>query len=595
MRVSLKNSILLQLILLILAVILIPLLLLGSTSYNSYKNNIESKIISTNFNTLYQIDQNLSKVVDQINSIINTYNNNSLTETFLKESYSSDYHRLKRIAELETLLAEHLATLNWINCDIILLGKNGTIFTSNPNSPRLSSSNIHNSYWFKKASLDTSSIHWFIFERSYFSTDYPDERIVATKTLMNHTTQEIYGTLIIEINEQYFYEIYKDAVNEGEVLIIRNAEGNIVSTSDRTLNLSLDPSIAFFPVEEDSLMNPYHYEGIPCLYISQPSSVSDWTLIKLTPLTLMNAEIYKLQIQFFLIGLCCAGIILIGVIITCFRIYNPLRALSAKLESQLLHHPQKEISTHSPTFTDIVTGYEQLVEEVDETLDLLVTENEQRRKAELHALGMQINPHFLYNTLNSIKCLVWTKQYPLIEPTITALVKLLQQTLRHVDTFISLEEELNNVKNYIYIQNIRTCNSLTVNYNILPKYYTLKLPCLTLQPLVENAIFHGIEPLGKPGVITLSAYTKDNSFYIEILDNGVGILKEKLDSLLSQGSSPNKSGFNHIGLGNVNERLRLYYGDAYGLHIESKENIGTCITIKIKLSLEAPYECHDCR
>lgn len=583
MKINIKDSILLKLILLIVVVILIPLLFWSSTSYSTYKESIEKKIISTNIDTLKQVDQNLSKVTDQINSIINEYNNNSVAENFLTQNYDSEYSRIKNTKVFENDISRYVASLNWINCDVILLGANGDFFTTSNNSPRLSSSSIHNSYWFKEAIINSDEISWFIFDRSYFTQNRNEAVIVATKPLINNSTNSIYGTIIIEVSEKYFFDVYKDVVNNNENLFICNGDGNIISSSDRNISLSLDPTEAFIPMENENLLYNYTFNNTDYIYISHNSSVSDWTIIKLIPRSNLEEEINVLKRSLIFSALFCILLIIIGVIITAIKIYKPLQDLLLKMKLKFIN---KEISTYetkTPTFTDVVTGYEQLISEVDNTIDLLILENENRRKAELHALEMQINPHFLYNTLNSIKCLVWTKQYSLIEPTITSLVKLLQQTLRNIDELITLEEELNNVKNYLYIQNIRTCNSITVNYNIRNTFNSTKIPCLVLQPIIENAIFHGIEPLGKPGVITISAYKKDNDLYIEVIDNGVGMNNETVDKLLNNSIKDKKSGFNNIGIGNVNDRLKMYYGGNYGLRIESKIGLGTSVTLKIKL------------
>lgn len=583
MQTKLQESILLKLIFLIIIVILIPLLFWSSTSYNTYKESIENKIISTNINTLYQVNENLSKVADQINSIINAFNNDSVAEQFLTESYDSEYKRIKNTRVFENDISSYVASLNWINCDIVLLGSNGNIFTTSSNSPRLSSSSIHNSYWFKEAMLNYNKISWFIFDRSYFTQNCNEAVIVATKPLVNNLTNTMYGTIMIEIREKYFYDIYKEVVDYNEQLFICNGEGNIISCSDRNLSLSLDPTEAFMPIEEDNLLYDYKFDNEDYVYISQNSSVSDWTIIKLISKSNMELEINTLKRNLIISALFCILLIIIGIIITAIKIYKPLQELLIKMKLKFVNKEIYSYEPPPPTLTDVVTGYEQLISEVDNTIDLLILENENRRKAELHALEMQINPHFLYNTLNSIKCLVWTKQYELIEPTITSLVKLLQQTLRNIDELITLEEELGNVKNYIYIQNIRTCNSLTVNYDIRNTYKSTRIPCLVLQPIIENAIFHGIESLGKPGIITLSAYSKDNDLYIEILDNGIGMDEEKVAKLLSNTNRDNKSGFNNIGIANVNDRLKMYYGNDYGLHIESKIGLGTSVTLKIKL------------
>ena len=203
MKTNIKDSILLKLILLIVVVILIPLLFWSSTSYNTYKESIEKKIISTNIDTLNQVDQNLSKVTDQINSIINAYNNNLIAEDFLTQIYDSEYSRIKNTKTFENDILKYVASLNWINCDVILLGSNGNIFTTSNNSPRLSSSSIHNSYWFKEAMINYDEISWFIFDRSYFTQNRNEAVIVATKPLINNLTNSIYGTIIIEVSEKY--------------------------------------------------------------------------------------------------------------------------------------------------------------------------------------------------------------------------------------------------------------------------------------------------------------------------------------------------------------------------------------------------------
>lgn len=583
MPLKFKKSIFMQLILSIIVVILVPLLFLGYTTYSSYQRDIETKIISSNLAALQQLDQTLGRVADQVNSIINTYNNNPLTETYLTQDYSSDYDKVKSTKIVEDLLIEHISSLNWINCEIILIGKNNNIFTSNDNPPKLSTTSVYNSYWYQNNLLHSDMINWHVLNRSYFTKDSTSTILAATKTLNNYLTNNTYGTIIIELNEEYFYNIYKSILDDGEIIMIQNSDGNIISSSDRSISPSLDPQDTAFPIQSDPLVYSYNYKDNNYLYLSQPSSISDWFIIKLIPTKKMNTEFNKLQKNFVFIYLACIVLVIIGILITALRIYRPIQTLSLKLQNHLIRNDQDNRSKTNISFTNMITGYEQLIKDVDITIDQLMDENESRRKAELHTLAMQINPHFLYNTLNSIKCLVWTKKYQLIEPTINALVNLLRQTLHNMDKLITLEEELNNLKNYIYIQNIRTDNCIVVNYDIRIIYYKTKIPSLILQPIVENAIFHGIEPLGKPGHITISAYNEEKNLFIEVLDNGIGMSADTVKNLLEQCKSPNKSNLNHIGITNINNRIKLYYGNDYGIHIESKQSLGTSFTLKIKL------------
>lgn len=582
MKASIKNSILIQLLLLIVIIILIPLLFFGGAAYSSYKQEIETKLITMNQDSLFQVDQNLSKMTDQINFMINRYDNDPDTEQYLTQTYESAYDKLKSTTTFEQQILDHVTSLHDINCDIILLGSNNNIFTTSYNSPMISTGSIRSSYWYEKLLEEKGSVHWFIFSRSYFSSDFNMPVIVAAKSLYNRRNDSYYGTIIIEIKEEDFFHVYQSTVDEGEILMVRNAEGNILTTSDRSVSPSLDPMDCALPIEDSHIIRNFSYNDKNYLYLDYQSSINDWHITKLIETQKMNLEIDRLQSKFFLITFCCILLIVLGIFITAIRLMNPIKNLSAKIQQQIVIPATPKKSDFRNPFPNILTGYEQLIDEVDTTVDRLIFENEARRKAELHALEMQINPHFLYNTLNSIKCLVWTGQQELIEPTITALVKLLQQTLRKTDELITLEEELDNVKNYVYIQNIRTDQSITVHYEIRPTFYSVRIPSLVLQPIVENAIFHGIEPMGRPGTLTISAYCEDLDLLIEVLDNGVGMPQETLKNLLQQ-DFVNKSGFNHIGIANVNERLKLHYGENYGVRIESKVNLGTSITLKIKL------------
>lgn len=122
----------------------------------------------------------------------------------MTRKYSSDYDKIKSTHQLEENLIAHLSTINWIDCNIILLGENKNIFTSTNTQPRLSATSIAQSYWYQKGLLGDNLINWFVFEKSYFTQNTNDAMIVATKTLVNNATNKNYGIIIIEINEEFF-------------------------------------------------------------------------------------------------------------------------------------------------------------------------------------------------------------------------------------------------------------------------------------------------------------------------------------------------------------------------------------------------------
>jgi sensor histidine kinase YesM len=260
-----------------------------------------------------------------------------------------------------------------------------------------------------------------------------------------------------------------------------------------------------------------------------------------------------------------------------------------ELKNRIKSHPQKNKILPESSLMDEVTllsrEYENIIDELEKTINDLIKEQEEKRKAELHALQMQIKPHFLYNTINSIKCLLWAGKTELIEPTVNALVNLLEQTISRKEELITLAAELQCVKDYIYIQEIRSNHTIRLNLKIPDTLRNCQIPKLLLQPLVENAIFHGFEPKQPAGKIwgTLSIYATaiGNDIQLEVLDDGVGMEQSVAEKLLLDDSQVGSRRFTGIGVKNVQERIQLYFGPQYGLAIHSEPGVGTSIIITL--------------
>lgn len=580
---KLKNiSILTQLLLLISVTTLIPVVILGFTTYNTYRNNLEISSILNNYDTLNQAKQNISYMINNVSSIINKYDNNDDIQILLETINSDEFEIIKITRTLEDELRLFQTTIGISDMNITLVGENNLLCSTSEHLPKISTNSMKQTYWYKDTKNNPNTINWFFFNRSYFNMDTTEPVIVATKDLYNYKTNKKYGTIIIEIYESYLYNLYKNVVDTDEYFIILDSSGNVISTSNRSAILSHNSELMHMDREDENLIYNYNYDNKQYTYIKQSSTMPDWDFIKLLSNEKIDNAVDKLQQQFILVYLFCLLIIVIGVYIVAIQINEPIRNLTKKIQNNYLHSSDFLKNTKNKSFSSALTSYELLIDEVDNTLDKLLEHNESRIDAELYALRMQINPHFLYNTLNSIKYLVWTNNIKLIEPTITTLVSLLKQTLQNPSEFITLREEINLITNYIYIQNIRTENSVKIKYNISKSDMNIKVPSLFLQPIVENSIFHGIEPLDKVGTISISTYTKENDLFIEIIDNGVGISKDKLTTILETVKEDDHIGFNSIGLYNVNQRLKIYYGEKYGLKISSQENIGTAVTIRIK-------------
>lgn len=206
------------------------------------------------------------------------------------------------------------------------------------------------------------------------------------------------------------------------------------------------------------------------------------------------------------------------------------------------------------------------------------------RAAELQHLQAQINPHFLYNTLDSIKYLAKMNGEEEIFIMTKSLNSLLKNSFRISKEFVTLEDSLKDLSNYIAIQQIRFPGKFDYHLEIPDELLSCILPNLILQPIVENAILHGLEPIPGRGILNIQATVDGDDLSLIVSDDGIGMSEEKLSILKSSIDSPDSS--SHIGLRNVHQRLRLYYGPGYGLKIQSILNRGTIITIKLSYRKE---------
>ncbi len=228
-----------------------------------------------------------------------------------------------------------------------------------------------------------------------------------------------------------------------------------------------------------------------------------------------------------------------------------------------------------------------VIREVTDLMDLAYTRQIREKEAKLHALQSQINPHFLYNTLGTIGAMATIRDVPEITAMTNALSDLFRYTITQKNNFVTLRQECENLDNYIRIQTIRYGERLVFRFKIPAELYPCKILCFTLQPLVENAIIHGIESRVEGGSVVVCAKKDQQMLILEISDNGVGILPETLEELnraLTRTDAEDQG--RSLGLGNVARRLSLVYGSNASMHIFSTLGEGTTVRMTIPCTWE---------
>lgn len=222
-------------------------------------------------------------------------------------------------------------------------------------------------------------------------------------------------------------------------------------------------------------------------------------------------------------------------------------------------------------------SFHSMKRDIRELIETNKQKEEKKRQAELHALQSQISPHFLFNTLNSVRWFSEANDNPEAAEIVLSLTKLLKMTISHKQEFVSLEHELETVQSYVKILDLRHSGSVGLTLDIPEQLRSLTVPKLVIQPIVENSLLHGFENVTREKQITITGKSTSRLVEITVCDNGSGIGSEYWKGPISK--SPSK--FTGIGLQNVDERLKNHYGPQYGVAVTSRPGLGVCVSISL--------------
>jgi two-component system sensor histidine kinase YesM len=419
----------------------------------------------------------------------------------------------------------------------------------------------------------------------WFDTDPSTQTIAMGRVINKLSDQERLGYVFIYLRESSIYNVYRKTgiFKNGEFLIINKA-GGIISYKDKSM---LDSGLeAVAPgLTPDGLRDGFDtaiVNGKRYFTVVRTISPNSWKIVSLIPTAEYERDIVNLKnwILFICIS-CCLLALLIAVGIS-GSITRPLRRLSAMMEKvgkgdfnvSLSYESKDEIGTLSSYFDRMVVQVQRLIQEVYQEQYL-------KQKAELKSLRMQINPHFLYNTLESINWMSRIKGTPEIGDMVKALGDLMRVSIGG-DDFISVDEEMRNINNYLMIQKFRYGDRFQVVTDISGDILAVKIPKLILQPIVENAIVHGLEEKVGNGKIVISGAREGGKVLIRVDDDGVGMNEAQAASILvDEEKDRQPDGHAHIGLINVDRRVKLYYGNEYGISVTSVPGQGTSVKISL--------------
>ena len=357
----------------------------------------------------------------------------------------------------------------------------------------------------------------------------------------------------------------------------KNIETNSIQILDEDNRVLFGQSNLPYQMEikiEDSLSTINHIEYI--VTIRQIEGM-DWKIMDMVSSNHVFEEIHNFRNLILIYCLTAMVVLLICATLTYHSMHDPINAMLSSMQDfrednleaiKISDDGKDELHHLSTTFNGLLTRIEELLTTVQ-------SEQEQRRETQIQLLQAQINPHFLFNTLNTLRYLAILNEDKPVSEGINALAKLLRNTIVDSNEMVSVEEEIENVKNYIIIQKLRYGDLFETVYNIDDDIKQKKILKFLLQPIVENSILHAFEEDREHQILTIRAREKKGYLCIEIGDNGKGFCIEDT-------ASSNKK-LSSIGMKNIQERIQLMYGDTYSMKVESVIDVGTITTLLLPL------------
>ena len=401
------------------------------------------------------------------------------------------------------------------------------------------------------------------------------------------------GVLLVDMNYSSIEQILKKANvgNSSEYVYLIDGKGEIIYHPRQKLiytDLYQENNIEAAGYEDGSTEEIF--QGEKRLVTVKTVSYTGWKIVSVVPMSSFDMGMTGTKyFVIMLVTVCLLAVILLNQLVSA-SIAMPLKKLnnsvkeweSGNLNPYIYIGGTMEVEHLGRTLKSTVEQIRQLMQDI-------VVEQEEKRKSELDALQSQINPHFLYNTLDSIVWMIEGERYEDAVFMITQLASLFRISLSRGKTVISVEDELKHARNYMNIQKVRYKNIFEVRFDIDEDILQCCTVKLVVQPLLENAIYYGVECMDGDGEIEVRGYRRNDDVYIEVTDNGLGIPENEVEQLLRENNRVHKRG-SGVGLLNVHNRIRLRFGEKYGLEIESVPDEGTTVRIHLPYIIYTPEE-----
>ena len=560
-------------------VTVIGMALLGVSLLHSYQSAMEQIVMEDN-----------ARVIDQVNINLNSYLRN-----MMRISDSVYYNSIKQTDFGVSGIDNDLNLLYEANKDTLVslacFTEDGSLISAVPFSSLKPGIDVTKQEWFRNTTKRVENLQFSDFHVQNLFTNSSNRYywVISLSRGVEITRNGNLesGILLVDMDISGISQIFTKVNSEstGYVYLI-DSDGQLIYHQNLIYSHLIEENNEYVSTLEDGTHRDV-FNGEERMLVLKTVGYTGWKIVSVTPMDSLYGSFSRSQMMAALI-LVIAIIAMIFVnLIVSNRMATPLKRLEKSVK-QMDFSPNPQIYIGGPhEIRHLGRTIQSMVTEMRRLTDDIVREQEEKRKNELDTLQSQINPHFLYNTLDSIMWMIEAENYEDAISMIQALGSLFRISLSRGKTIITVQEELQHAKNYIAIQKYRYKNKFEACFEVDESLLPYKTVKLILQPLIENAIYYGMEFMDGDGEIYIRAKTDGTDLFFEVEDNGPGMPEELSASLLTDENRTRTRG-SGIGLRNVHQRIQLYFGSRYGLEIESEPDEGTLIRVHLPLCSDIP-------
>ena len=400
--------------------------------------------------------------------------------------------------------------------------------------------------------------------------------ILSYGKIVRNGAGEYAGIILVNASERAYYGLYRDVVDDYNKAYILDENGRVISHSQTSL---IGMNLVYMPY----FIEQYRGEsygisrkgGRNVLTTVLHDDLTKWTFVLESDLSYIYQGYIPSLLSVGIIMICIIIVWAIGFYILAQKVSMPLKFFSDSLNRAANENFQPvQLGTEYKEVYDVGVIYNKMVCKIENLIHHIKSEEQEKRKSELAFLQMQINPHFMHNTLFSIKCLIDLGKTEEAAKMTELFMKMLTAPIHAQNEFITLKSEAQGIETYVELMSYRYGSKVRLEVYIDESADDFMVPRLIFQPIVENSIFYGFNNMDENCVIDLFAYITDDCLYVEIRDNGCGISREEIENIYTRRKNE-KLAFNNVGLTNIKERIRILYGPKSFLSVSSIEGEGT--------------------